>query len=170
MRICFESSQVFLGDVLTEFGCFLRGGSVKRRRRDRSGTAIYKDNVACHICGLPIPTWLVCSDHPLFGTIDHIVPKAAGGGDTAENRAPAHACCNQAKGNRPELSQPDREEIRTAALTHLSRISSLPDGKCWKRVRRAVAKINGDSVLTRSELSAGLNGVNGVQALPPPRA
>lgn len=55
----------------------------------------------CHICGLPIPEDILDSRHPLFGTIDHVIPRSAGGSNSTENRAPAHQVCNRMKSGRP---------------------------------------------------------------------
>jgi hypothetical protein len=55
----------------------------------------------CHLCLLPIPVDLiVCESHPLFATIDHIIPISNGGKDVTNNRAPAHKYCNNSKANK----------------------------------------------------------------------
>lgn len=59
----------------------------------------------CHLCGLAIPDFIVHPEHPLFGTIDHVVPLSIGGANIASNRAPAHRICNQRKGS--AISLPD---------------------------------------------------------------
>ena len=53
----------------------------------------------CSLCGLRIPNYIASSDHPLFGTIDHVIPLSRGGKNTADNRKPAHQLCNRMKGN-----------------------------------------------------------------------
>ena len=53
----------------------------------------------CHLCGLPIPDNIVSQAHPLFGTIDHIVPLSRNGTNSASNLGPAHRLCNGRKGN-----------------------------------------------------------------------
>lgn len=53
----------------------------------------------CSICGLYIPPNIVSSGHPLFGTVDHVVPLSRGGTNGLHNRKPAHRWCNGRKGN-----------------------------------------------------------------------
>lgn len=53
----------------------------------------------CSICGMFIPNNIVSADHPLFGTVDHVVPLSAGGENCVGNRAPAHRLCNAKKGS-----------------------------------------------------------------------
>jgi 5-methylcytosine-specific restriction endonuclease McrA len=58
----------------------------------------------------------VTPDGEMLGTatIEHIVPRAHGGGDTPENLALACARCNSLKGVRHDARRPD--DPRTAAL------------------------------------------------------
>ena len=55
----------------------------------------------CHLCGEP-----VCMDvpptHKRYGTIDHVIPVAAGGQHNIENARPAHRSCNSSKGAKVE--------------------------------------------------------------------
>ncbi|WP_282939140.1 HNH endonuclease [Corynebacterium auriscanis] len=44
----------------------------------------------CHLCGMPGAT-----------SIDHIIPRAAGGDDSLSNLRPAHTSCNSARGAQP---------------------------------------------------------------------
>jgi 5-methylcytosine-specific restriction endonuclease McrA len=54
----------------------------------------------CHICRLPIFAELIASrDHPLSGTIDHVIPVSRGGKDAPENRRASHNYCNGFKGS-----------------------------------------------------------------------
>src|SRR6267142_1249796 len=55
----------------------------------------------CHICGLPITDNIVSPDHPLFGTVDHVIPRSRGGSNALEHNRAAHRSCNKAKGSRP---------------------------------------------------------------------
>ncbi|MGP9605603.1 HNH endonuclease [Glutamicibacter sp. AOP33-2CA-4] len=52
----------------------------------------------CHLCGRVI-------DPELKGkqglSLDHVVPRSAGGQNTIENLRPAHLSCNSARGDRP---------------------------------------------------------------------
>ena len=50
----------------------------------------HRDNHSCQYCG--------CRNEPL--SIDHVVPRSRGGGDTWENVATACLSCNVRKGNR----------------------------------------------------------------------
>lgn len=73
----------------------------------------YKANrTCCHICGLFIPPNIVDRKDPLFGTIDHVIPKSLGGLDIAENREPSHKHCNWEKGQ-GEVTDELRSECRT---------------------------------------------------------
>lgn|SRR5581483_1523053 len=53
----------------------------------------------CYLCGFPIPAEIASSRHPLFGTVDHIIPLSRSGPDVMANRAPAHRLCNERKGH-----------------------------------------------------------------------
>lgn len=76
----------------------------------------------CSLCGLRIPNYIVSSSHPLFGTIDHVIPLSRGGRDNAANRKPAHNLCNQMKGNANPPSEDRVKQMRgnvKAILIHL---------------------------------------------------
>ena len=47
-----------------------------------------RDGFLCHYCGLPA------------GTVDHVLPRAQGGMDTADNLVAACMTCNRRKGAR----------------------------------------------------------------------
>lgn len=51
----------------------------------------------CHICGYGIPQNIVSKSHPLFGTVDHVMAKAAGGSDALSNKLASHRLCNEKK-------------------------------------------------------------------------
>jgi 5-methylcytosine-specific restriction endonuclease McrA len=67
---------------------------VKTRRRVVSDNPYW-----CYLCGLPIPAEIVSPSHPLFETVDHVIPVSRNDRDMVRNRAPAHRVCNLAKGN-----------------------------------------------------------------------
>ena len=73
------------------------GGWISRRRR----AAIYeRDGWSCHLCGQPVSREYDAAD-PLSPTLDHLVPRSAGGSDESGNLATAHAVCNARRGARP---------------------------------------------------------------------
>ena len=76
--------------------------------RDRHRQAIAADQPPCGICGQPIDYTLPHLD-PACYVVDHIVPVAAGGPDTLDNKQAAHRACNRAKG----ASTPDEHQPRT---------------------------------------------------------
>lgn len=69
--------------------------------RDKLGD---RDGWACGICGQPIPVYAY--PDPESASVDHIVPKALGGPDTATNLQITHLRCNQAKGKRTTAACP----------------------------------------------------------------
>lgn len=68
-------------------------------QRDRDRDRIRRTRPACHICGEPIDYTLPYLDPREF-TVDHVIPLAAGGRDTLDNKRAAHRACNRAKGVR----------------------------------------------------------------------
>lgn len=58
-----------------------------------------RDDWLCGLCGDAIPR-VVRHGHPLYLTIDHIIPLARGGEHSPSNVQAAHATCNYAKGDR----------------------------------------------------------------------
>ena len=54
----------------------------------------------CHLCGELIPKSARWPD-PMFGTVDHVMPIAAGGSHSYANCKAAHMKCNGKKGKRP---------------------------------------------------------------------
>lgn len=87
--------------------CARRSIASRRRARVRnveverySRFAIFeRDGWRCHICRRKVVRTAIVP-HPLAPTIDHLVPLAAGGADTAANVATAHFLCNSTKGER----------------------------------------------------------------------
>lgn len=59
---------------------------------------IAEQNGECGICGGPLPDDIQAGQIE----VDHIVPRAAGGGDEIENLQAAHGYCNRVKGNRAD--------------------------------------------------------------------
>jgi hypothetical protein len=82
-------------------------------------------DVWCHICGYYIPQDIADPRHPLYATVDHVIPfwidRDASG---VVNRRAAHQLCNQEKANRAltlEIADACRSEIKklTNAKPHL---------------------------------------------------
>ncbi len=103
----------------------------------------FRDGVVCHLCGLVIPQEIFNCQHPLYGSIDHIVPRSMGGSDRAVNRAPAHTSCNHLRGVR-KIDEKLREECFRSAVMHFSKYKSLNlngrVGARWVRLRRIVRR------------------------------
>lgn len=113
-----------------------------KAKRKQERKRLYPVGVVCHICGLPIPEWLVDCCHPLFGTIDHLVPRSHGGPDIGANRAPAHKLCNSRRGT-AEIDERLRAELRSKALAAFSRVlPSVPKTKRWTRLLRQLRNQN----------------------------
>lgn len=87
--------------------CARRSNAARRRARERNAVverysriAIFeRDGWRCHICRRKVIRTAVVP-HPLAPTIDHLLPLASGGSDTAANVATAHFLCNSTKGDR----------------------------------------------------------------------
>jgi hypothetical protein len=77
----------------------IAGSKTLRMMKNRQ-RAVRANPAWCYLCGLSIPDDIVSPSHPLFGTIDHTIPRSRSGPDALHNRAPAHRLCNQEKGNR----------------------------------------------------------------------
>jgi 5-methylcytosine-specific restriction protein A len=71
-----------MGSALTD------KGSTRRWRKVRAAVLI-RDKGICHLCG-----------RGGARTVDHLVPRAHGGGDEPANLAAAHGTCNTARGAR----------------------------------------------------------------------
>jgi len=99
-----------------------------------------KEPPVCSICRLPIPWGIVNPNHPLFGTIDHVIPLSKGGANSAANRRPAHRYCNARK-----RSGPIRAELvvdcRTVIVGVFTRSPAL-----WPRGRRSRALLRAAGV------------------------
>ena len=77
------------------------GGWISRRKR---GAIYERDGWKCHICGDPVSREYDPHD-PFSPTLDHLIPRAAGGPDEPNNLATCHAICNARRGIRPLTSQ-----------------------------------------------------------------
>jgi 5-methylcytosine-specific restriction endonuclease McrA len=67
--------------------------------RDQHRRAIARTKPPCGICGQPIDYALKSPD-PMSFEVDHIIPRAAGGPDTLENKQASHRKCNRTKWHR----------------------------------------------------------------------
>lgn len=86
---------------------------------------------ACHICGLK-----VCVGEPW--DVEHVIPLALGGEDTAANMRPAHKLCHSVKTVADASSWSKAKRVKAKSLG--IRKAGWPKSK-WKR------KINGETVL-----------------------
>lgn len=98
----------------------------------------YKQHTVCHLCGWVIPHWVASPHHPLYGTIDHVIPRARGGQNTPSNRKPAHRICNMIRG--PHHIQPRvhtickfHVAIHILKLAHFGRFAHQ---KPWRDTRK----------------------------------
>jgi hypothetical protein len=82
----------------------------KGGRRDRYGKwkTVTGSLTHCHLCLLPLHHQIVCTSHPLFTTLDHVIPISKGGRDIPTNRQLAHLFCNKAKANKIDVYWKDR--------------------------------------------------------------
>lgn len=110
--------------------------TLKRKRLRKRQRALY-GNVDCHLCGLPIPLDIVKQTHPLFGTIDHVVPRSLGGLDTADNRKPAHRICNSLRGVE-DITEDLKVACFHAAMVAFHRFA-IPQTKRFNSVRQLLA-------------------------------
>ena len=93
-----------------------------------------RDGDACHLCGLAM-TFARAGRSPDDATIDHIVPKSAGGGDAATNLRLAHKRCNEARGN---LSMEEWAARREAVKMQ---VRAVPVGeRLERRLRRELIR------------------------------
>ncbi|WP_296216258.1 HNH endonuclease [uncultured Corynebacterium sp.] len=61
-----------------------------RRIAALRGQVLATHGTVCHLCGMPGAT-----------SIDHIIPRAAGGTDDLDNLRPAHVSCNSSRQDQP---------------------------------------------------------------------
>ena len=62
-----------------------------------------RDGINCQICGHTVNLDLIGTHDDMRPSIDHVVPRAAGGSDDAENLQLAHLWCNRVKNQRARL-------------------------------------------------------------------
>jgi 5-methylcytosine-specific restriction endonuclease McrA len=97
-RAAFSKNRSCTGEIPKKFY------SKKRRRKYKRGDKIDRYEVfehynwICNICGTQIDKSLKFPDKRA-ATLDHIIPLSKGGRHVWENVAPAHADCNEDKGN-----------------------------------------------------------------------
>lgn len=59
----------------------------------------------CHLCGEPIGDNVTDPTHPMFITLDHLIPLSKGGSNKIENLHLAHRKCNLDKGDDNQLGE-----------------------------------------------------------------
>lgn len=89
----------------------------------------------CHICSLPIPDNVVSYKHPLYPTIDHVIPKSRGGPSHYSNYAPAHRICNGIKADK-YLNKEIQETCRIAVKQHVSNRKTSKASWCCYALKR----------------------------------
>ncbi len=94
----------------------------------------------CSLCGLRIPNYIASSQHPLFGTVDHVIPLSRGGKNTAANRKPAHQLCNRMKGN---ANPPTEERLKQMRGNVRSLLIRLGETVSEKHMRLAEKRVEG---------------------------
>lgn len=62
-----------------------------------------RDGSVCRLCGDPVDLGLSRSDSLMCASVDHVVPRASGGGHEESNLQLAHLRCNMLKRDRMEL-------------------------------------------------------------------
>jgi hypothetical protein len=94
----------------------------------------------CHICSWPIPE-AIAHYHPLFGTLDHVIPLSKGGTSLPDNILPAHRFCNAYKGDR-ELTGEMRIKCHELVIEEFAKAPVLtPATNRFKGVRKYVKKL-----------------------------
>lgn len=86
--------------------------------RSHKGKAIHGSTQWCALCGLRIPD-AVIPNHPLFGTVDHFIPRSKSGKDNKRNRVAAHKFCNEKKASKWPVSCFQVESWRTQVAIYL---------------------------------------------------
>lgn len=77
-------------------------------RSQRLARLAARDGLTCQICGGALSQFVKDARHPLFVTVDHIIPVSRGGGGQMSNLRLTHLRCNQERGNIPISS----DEVR----------------------------------------------------------
>ena len=67
--------------------------------RDKHRNTIAQHHPPCHWCKEPID-YEAHHHHPNSFQVDHVIPIAAGGPDTLDNKVPSHRRCNRAKSDK----------------------------------------------------------------------
>lgn len=81
-------------------GSSIRNGKGKaafKRKRDQLLRRVQRDELPCHICGLPFDLTLP-PQHAMSFTADHVEPLALGGHLVRNELLPAHRSCNARRG------------------------------------------------------------------------
>lgn len=92
----------------------------------------------CYLCGLPIPVGIASSRHPLYGTVDHVIPVSRNGTDALHNRLPAHRLCNEQKGNHMIHPEEFAIELRARVLPLLESVGCSVTARMQRAAVRRV--------------------------------
>ena len=78
-----------------------RRESFRKERGRRITRLLARDGTTCRLCDRPLDRHIQDVDSPEFITLDHIVPRSAGGLSLDANLQLAHKRCNEARGSDP---------------------------------------------------------------------
>jgi hypothetical protein len=112
-----------------------RGGRNDRYGRPRTFVGSIS---TCHLCLLPLLKNIVSPEHPLFLTLDHILPLSRGGPDVASNRAPAHRSCNKSKADSIEVPWKARIDMTYVIAPLLERAGLRITNKRLAKIRNEI--------------------------------
>jgi 5-methylcytosine-specific restriction endonuclease McrA len=74
-----------------------KGKAAFKRKREQLLRRVQRDELPCHICGLPFDLTLP-PQHAMSFTADHVEPLALGGHLVRNELLPAHRSCNARRG------------------------------------------------------------------------
>jgi|SRR4051794_2697063 hypothetical protein len=109
------------------------------RKKVKGGLALGSNPSWCYLCGFVIPTEIASSTHPLFGTVDHVIPLSRNGPNAPYNRLPAHRFCNMMKGRSMVNPEEFAVQLHVHIVPLLQRLGYAIAGKTQtKAMKRAL--------------------------------
>jgi HNH endonuclease len=95
-------------------------------------------------------------DHPLFGTVDHVVPLSLGGTNELDNRRAAHRICNRKKAHY-EVCNMDRSVLQRAIQSFLLAVGIKIGPKHLKKARRRAGMNPGTDYIREYGILRGIS-------------